>query len=455
MVSGTAADTTGLRTDHYELTMLAAARRSGVAGRRAVFEVFSRALPPGRRFGVVAGTGRIIHALDRFGFADTDLEFLATLDALDPDTIEWLAKYRFSGTVHGYAEGETYFPGSPILRVEGSFGEAVLLETLVLSILNHDSAVASAAARMVIAAPNAPLVDMGTRRTHEEAAIDAARAAYIGGFAATSNLEAGHRYGVPTTGTAAHAFTLVHDDEVGAFTAQLQALGPDTTLLVDTFATEAGLRAAVRAANRLDVAGPGAVRIDSGDLAEETRRARVLLDELGATETKIVVSGDLDEYEIARLERDARGRAPIDGYGVGTRLVTGSGHPTAGFVYKLVEVDGRPVSKRSTGKATIGGAKRAYRVLDDEGTASHELLVPPGPAPPRGRPLDVLLYEHGDPASGAQLDGTFDGTLDLARAHHRAARAELRIDALALEPGAPALRATRWPEDVPEVVEGR
>jgi nicotinate phosphoribosyltransferase len=440
MLSGTAAEATGLRTDHYELTMLAAARRSGVAERHAVFEVFGRALPPGRRFGVVAGTGRVAGALDRFTFADADLAFLATLDDLDAGTIEWLATYRFSGSVHAYAEGEIYAPGSPVLRVDGPFGEAVLLETLVLSIVNHDSAVASAAARMAIAAaPRAPLVDMGTRRTHEDAAVDAARAAYVCGFAATSNLEAGLRYGIPTTGTAAHAFTLVHDDEVSAFTAQLEALGPDTTLLVDTFDTDAGLRAAVRAANRLRLPGPGAVRIDSGDLATETRRARALLDDLGAVDTRIVVSGDLDEYEIARFERDARGRAPIDGYGVGTRLVTGSGHPTAGFVYKLVEVDGRPVSKRSVGKATIGGDTRAYRMFDDRGSAARDLLVSPGAPRPPGRPLETVLYEHGDPATAT--------TLEAARAHHAAARAELPVDALALEPGPPALRATRAAED--------
>jgi nicotinate phosphoribosyltransferase len=436
MLSGTRLGSTALRTDHYELTMLAAARRSGAADRAAVFEVFARTLPPGRRFGVVAGTGRLGDALDRFQFTEADLQYLATIDAIDAATLEWLAGYRVSGTVHAYAEGETYFPGSPVARVEAPFGEAVLLETLVLSILNHDTAVASAAARIAIAAGDgAPLVDMGGRRTHEDAAVDAARAAYIAGFTATSNLDAGRRYGIPTTGTAAHAFTLAHDDEYDAFVAQLRSLGVGTTLLVDTYDIEVGLRTAVRAANDLGHAGPGAVRIDSGDLAQEARRARALLDDLGATETKIVVSGDLDEFAIARLERDGRGRAPIDAYGVGTSLVTGSGHPTAGFVYKLVEIDNRPVAKRSIGKATIGGNTRAYRGRDDAGMARSELLVTDGALPPHARALETVVFAAGAPVATPSLDA--------ARAHHRMARAELPASALVLEPGDPAIRAEK------------
>jgi nicotinate phosphoribosyltransferase len=438
MLSGTRLGSTALRTDHYELTMLAAARRSGAASRSAVFEVFARTLPAGRRFGVVAGTGRLPDALDRFQFTEGDLAHLAKLDAIDAGTLEWLAGYRLSGTVRAYAEGDTYFPGSPVARVEAPFGEAVLLETLVLSILNHDSAVASAAARISIAAAEGvPLVDMGGRRTHEDAAVDAARAAYIAGFSSTSNLEAGRRYGIPTAGTAAHAFTLAHDDEYDAFLAQIEALGPGTTLLVDTFDIETGIRTAVGAANDRGHAGPGAVRIDSGDLAHETRRGRALLDALGATETKIVVSGDLDEFEIARLERDPRGRAPVDAYGVGTRLVTGSGHPTAGFVYKLVEVGGRPVAKRSIGKSTVGGDTRAYRELDRTGAATGERLVAGGAPPAGARALETVVFAAGEPVEPPSLEA--------ARAHHRMARAELPRAALAIEPGDAIFRATKVP----------
>src|SRR5215472_15751415 len=226
---------TALLTDHYELTMLQAALHSGAASRRAIFEVFARHLPHGRRYGVVAGTGRLLDAVEQFRFGPADLEFLGSAGIVDAPTLAFLESYRFSGNIWGYREGDCYFPGSPILVVEGTFAEAVVLETLALSILNHDCAIASAASRMVTAADGRPLIEMGSRRTHELAAVASARAAYIAGFATTSNLEAGRTYGVPTRGTSAHAFTLVHDSERQAFSTQLAAQGPDTTLLVDTY----------------------------------------------------------------------------------------------------------------------------------------------------------------------------------------------------------------------------
>lgn len=318
---------TALFTDQYELTMLRAALKAGTAGRRSVFEVFTRRLPDGRRYGVVAGTGRVLDAVENFRFDADVLRFLREQDIVDEETLDWLAQYRFSGDIWGYPEGEVYFPGSPIMRVEGTFGECVLLETVILSILNHDSAIAAAASRMSSAAGPRPLIEMGARRTHELAAVAAARSAYVGGFATTSDLAAGFRYNIPTVGTSAHAFTLLHDNERDAFRAQVDALGRDTTLLVDTYDVAEAVRTAV------EVAGPelGAVRIDSGDLLLVAHRVRQQLDELGATETKIVVTSDLDEYAIASLAA-----APVDAYGVGTQLVTGSGHPTASMVYKLV-----------------------------------------------------------------------------------------------------------------------
>src|SRR4051812_22622553 len=204
---------TALLTDRYELTMLAAALADGTATRRCVFEVFARRLPEGRRYGVVAGTARLLESIARFRFGSQELTALA--DVVDPATLDWLAGYRFSGDVDGYPEGELYFPGSPILTVTGSFVDAVVLETLTLSILNHDSAIASAAARMVTAAAGRPLIEMGSRRTHEAAAVAAARAAYLAGFSTTSNLEAERRHGIPTAGTAAHAWVLLHDSEDG------------------------------------------------------------------------------------------------------------------------------------------------------------------------------------------------------------------------------------------------
>ena len=420
-----------LHTDHYELTMLEGALRSGIAHHHAVFEVFSRRLPHGRRYGVFGGLGRVLDAVENFRFGDEELGFLRDRGFLDELTLEWLAEYRFSGSIDAYREGELYFPGSPVLTVEAAFGEAVVLETLVLSIVNHDSAIASAGARMVEAAGERPLIEMGSRRTHEAAAVAAARAAYVAGFASTSNLEAGRTFGMPTVGTVAHAFILGHRGEREAFDAQVAAYGPQTTLLVDTFDVEQGIRNAVAAA------GPelGAIRIDSGDLAIVTRRARALLDELGATKTKIVVSGDMDEYSISKLSD-----APIDAYGVGTSLVTGSGAPTAGMVYKLVAIADSPdpdapvrsVAKRSPGKFAIGGRKDAWRVMDEEGTAFGELITTT-PGPPTGscRLLQVPVMRAGE--------AVHEPSLDDIRAHCLAARRELPAAALLIDPGAPAI----------------
>ncbi|HEY2198990.1 MAG TPA: nicotinate phosphoribosyltransferase [Mycobacterium sp.] len=375
---------TGLLTDRYELTMLSAALRDGTAHRRATFELFARRLPDGRRYGVVAGTGRFLEALPEFRFDDAACESLA--EFLDADTLAYLRDFRFIGDVDGYAEGELYFPGSPVLSVTGSFGECVVLETLALSIFNHDTAVASAAARMVSAAQGRPVMEMGSRRTHERAAVAAARAAYLAGFAATSNLEAHRRYRVPTEGTSAHAFTLLYDgpegpDEPGAFAAQVAALGTGTTLLVDTYDVTTGVANAVAAAGT----ELGAVRIDSGDLGVLARRVRDQLDRLGASRTRIVVSGDLDEFAVAGLRAE-----PVDSYGIGTSLVTGSGAPTANMVYKLVEVDGVPVEKRSVRKESHGGRKEALRLSRSTGTITEEIVYPAGHPPSTTEPSRVL-----------------------------------------------------------------
>ena len=394
---------TALLTDHYELTMLRAALKSGAAHSHATFEVFARSLPAGRRYGVVAGTGRLLGALAEFRFGAEELSLLTGAGVIDASTADWLAGYRFSGDIRGFAEGEPFLPGTPVLVVEGTFAECVLLETLTLSVLNHDSAVAAAGARMVQAAGDRPLIEMGSRRTHEEAAVAAARAAYLVGFAATSNLEAARRWEVPSTGTAAHAFTLAHPTERDAFVAQVDTLGVGTTLLVDTYDVEAGIAAAVAAAGP----GLGAIRIDSGDLATGVLAARAQLDALGATATGIIVTGDLDERGIARLAG-----VPADGYGVGTSLVTGSGAPTAGFVYKLVEIDGRPVAKTSVGKVGRGGGKDVLRRHDADGVAVADLVLPAGQLPPGGAASRCGADERDGMLDGlapASLDGPADG----------------------------------------------
>lgn len=432
---------TAFLTDHYELTMLQSALSSGLGQRRAVFEVFARKLPTGRRFGVVSGMSRLMDLIRDFRFGPEELAHLASKGVVDAVTRSWLADYQFTGSIDGYQDGEVYFPSSPILTVEATFAEAVLLETLILSVLNHDCAIAGAASRMVIAAGDRPLLEMGGRRAHEQAAVDCARVAYSMGFSATSNLEAGRRYGVPTRGTSAHAFTLGHaafgggevEAELSAFRAQVAAFGPGTTLLVDTFDTERGIRHAVEVAG----SGLGAVRIDSGDLALEARRARTLLDSLGATSTKVVVTGDLDEHSISALAD-----APVDLYGVGTSLVTGSGAPTASMVYKLVAIAEddsptsglRPVAKNAAGKASHGGRKFSLRRLDEDALAISEevaLDLPSyrqdvaGAAP--SRLLQVPMMRRGEKI--------YSPTLDEVRHHHTNVLAELPAQARDIAPG--------------------
>ena len=421
-------DGTALLTDQYELTMLQAALADGTADRRSVFELFSRRLTGGRRYGVVAGTGRVLDALERFRFGDDDLAWLREAGVVGGATLDWLADYRFGGDVWGYGEGDLYFPHSPVMVVESTFAEGVLLETLMLSIMNHDSAIASAAARMVTAADGRPCIEMGSRRTHEEAAVAAARAAHLVGFAATSNLAAGRRHGVPTTGTSAHSFTLLHDSERDAFTAQVESLGSGTTLLVDTYDVREAIATAV------EVAGTdlGAIRIDSGDLLSVARQVRRQLDDLGARGTRIVVTSDLDEHAIAALAA-----APVDGYGVGTSLVTGSGVPTSGFVYKLVAReddagDMVAVQKRSTAKASRGGRKFAVRRSTEDVATSEVVGVGAVPAHDADdRELLVPLVRDGERVQREDLA--------TARDRHRAAMAELPAAGTQLSAGGPAL----------------
>ncbi|MBP1325497.1 nicotinate phosphoribosyltransferase [Leucobacter exalbidus] len=429
---------TALFTDHYELTMVDAALHAGTANRQSVFELFTRRLSGARRYGVVAGTGRLLEAIERFRFTDAELSFLQENKVVRPETIDWLANYRFSGDIWGYPEGETFFPGSPVLTVESTFAEGVLLETLALSMLNSDSAIATAASRMVNAAAGKPLAEMGSRRTGEHSAVAAARAAYIAGFNATSNLEAGRSYGVPTMGTAAHAFTLLHDTERDAFVAQVAALGIDTTLLVDTYDIEQGVRTAIEVAGT----GLGAVRIDSGDLPVVVAKVRRLLDDLGATNTRITVTNDLDEHTVAALAA-----SPVDSFGVGTSVVTGSGTPTMSMVYKLVarqDDDGAwvAVAKQSTGKASVGGRKSVRRAHNSRGVATAELIaVGDGPAGTaelaelHGRDVLVPLMIAGDVVPGY----TGAEGIALAREQHRASIAELPHVAMSLTRGDPAI----------------
>ena len=434
MDTSAAAASSALLTDQYELTMLSAALADGSAQRRCTFEVFARRLPHGRRYGVVAGTPPLLTALRDFRFGAAELAVVERF--LDERTVGWLRDFRFGGSIDGYLEGDLYFPGSPVLSVRGTFAECVVLETLILSILNHDTAIASAAARMVSAAAGRRMIEMGSRRTHEHAAPACSRAAYLAGFDATSNLEAVRRYGIPGAGTSAHAFTLLHSGpdgqhEAAAFRSQIETLGLGTTLLVDTFDITAGV------ARAIEVAGPGlgGVRIDSGDLGVLARQVREQLDSLGATGTRIVVSGDLDEYAIAALRAE-----PVDVYGVGTALVTGSGAPTAGMVYKLVDVEGVPVAKRSSHKQTRGGTKQAVRLARSTGTIIEEIVYPATAPRPDGngyrvRDLLVPLVRDGAPLSDAP-------TLEQSRELVSSGLISLPWDGLKLSAGEPAVTTT-------------
>lgn len=423
------ADSTALLTDQYELTMVDAALRAGTHDRPCIFEAFARRLPGARRYGVLAGTGRLLELIDRFRFTDAEIAWLRDNSVVSGETLDWLADYRFAGSIHGYREGEVYFPGSPLLVVEGGFAESVVLETLILSVLNYDSAVATAAARMVGAAHGRPLAEMGSRRTGEHSAVAAARAAYIAGFASTSNLEAGRTWGVPTMGTAAHSFTLLHETEEQAFRAQVDAHGPDTTLLVDTYDVHRAVETAVRVAGT----GLGAVRIDSGDLPEQVSAVRAQLDALGATGTRITVTSDLDEYTIAAMVA-----TPVDSFGVGTSVVTGSGSPASGMVYKLVarqDSSGEwiSVAKKSSAKASVGGRKFPARQLVDGVAVAEVIHLSAGEH--GGRTLHVPLVVDGD--VDPQHLGA-DGTRR-AREHRAAAVAELPPEAARLSRGDPVL----------------
>jgi nicotinate phosphoribosyltransferase len=366
-----------LKTDLYEFTMLDAALYDGTAHRNCVFEVFTRKLPPGRGWGIVAGVGRLIHALGNFIPTAEDWEYLKRLEkqGIISDAVrKYFYDFKFNGRIWAYKEGGMFFPYSPVVRVEGTFAECILLETLVLSIMNHDSAIASAASRFRCAAGKALLVEMGSRRTDEESAVHAARAAYIGGFDMTSNMEANRRYSIPVAGTHAHAWVLGHkseraSNEFESFAAWFRKAGPKTTILVDTYDFIGGIERAIRAHDAVfgeDAIPEFRVRLDSGDPVQTAAAADALLKSQERTrKIGMVITGDLDEYTIAEIA--SRGHyVPTPSYGVGTNLVTGLGEPTCGFVYKLVEVDGLPVSKKSEGKGYAGGRKVAYRLFDRE-----------------------------------------------------------------------------------------
>ncbi len=367
---------TALATDLYQLTMAAGYHRRGFSKSIATCELFVRRLPQVRRYLVAMGVDAVVSWIEALRFTREDVAFLKTLPALGPaitpDLEARLLDFRFSGDVWAVEEGTLVFENEPILRVRAPILEAQLLETYALSTINHATTIASKAARMVRAAGGRALVEFGTRRTHPDAAIDAARAAYACGFSGTSNVEAARRYAIPVLGTAAHMWTMAHPSEVDAFRGYMDVFPEGAILLIDTYDTPEGARRAARIAKE-KLKG---VRIDSGDLDALSREVRAILDHEGAPQARIVVSGDLNEHSIAAL---VAAGAPVDTFGVGTELVCSVDAPTLGGVYKLVELEDaagkRPVAKFSEGKATMPGPHQVLRIFGESGRMVRDVVV--------------------------------------------------------------------------------
>lgn len=382
-----------LLTDLYELTMAQAYLAQKMTG-IAVFEFFVRKLPPRRNFFMAAGLEQVLTYLETFHFAERDLDWLAQTGHFTPATLAALRTLRFTGDVHAMPEGTVFFPHEPILRVTAPLPEAQLVETRVMNLLNFQTMVASKACRSVLVAEGRPLIDFGLRRSHgAEAGLLAARASYLAGFAGTSNVLAGARFGMPTYGTMAHAFVQAHHDEAEAFLHIAQAQPRNVVLLIDTYDTEAAAEKVVALATSLKNQGISihGVRLDSGDLADHAQKVRLILDRGGLTDTKILASGNLDEERVEALLKSG---APIDRFAIGTAMTTSADAPYLDCAYKLQEYAGRPCRKRSEGKATWPGRKQVYRRLGRDGRLDGDIITIEGETRP-GLPLLQPVMQNG------------------------------------------------------------
>ncbi len=363
-----------LLTDLYELTMLQAYFDGGM-NETATFELFVRSLPPQRNFLMAAGLEQVLDYLEKLKFTEDDLALLARMGRFTPAFLRSLGKLHFTGTVDAMREGTVFFADEPILRITAPIPEAQVVESRVMNLLHYQTLVASKAARIVLAAPDAQLVDFGLRRAHgSEAALLSARASYLAGFSGTATLAAGLRFGIPVHGTMAHSYVQVHANETQAFEDFAHSQPANTTLLIDTYDTEAAARKVVDLARRIARYGITikAVRIDSGDLGEHARRVRRILDDGGLPYIQIFASGNLDEYRLSKL---VASQAPIEGFGVGTRMNTSADAPYLDCAYKLVEYAGEPRRKRSEGKATWPARKAVFRYVDEHGVMMRDCLA--------------------------------------------------------------------------------
>ena len=447
--------TPALRTDFYQLTMAVGYLRRKMAHQTVVCEAFVRRLPKQRGCLLVAGLSRIVSFLRALRFLPRQLDYLkqhpAFATALDGPTEQALLDFAFDGDVWAMPEGTVAFANEPLLRVQAPLWQAQLAETSLLSMLNHSTMVASKAARIVAAAGGASVMEFGTRRTHDEAAIDAARSAYIAGCVGTSNVEAGFRHGIPVFGTAAHMWTMAHPTEDEAFDSYLAVYPHAATLLVDTYDILEGTRRACQASLRAgDPQALSGVRVDCGLLEGDDqptgicRRMRQVLDAEGFAHTRIIVSGDMNEY---RMQKLLSAGEPIDAFGVGTKLVASPDAPSLSGVYKIVQVglgqEARPVLKLSPGKLSYPGAHQVFRSHDDAGKITGDLLALAHEQHP-GEPLLQPVLKQGELVDGVELD-------DLESVRRRAAqqlatlpRGALLADeaAITVEPSAALQRLT-------------
>jgi nicotinate phosphoribosyltransferase len=385
--------TSALLTDFYQLTMLRAYHAQRMRD-TAVFELFVRRMPSTRNFLVAAGLEQALSYLETLHFSAAELEWVRKDKRLGREFADYLEHLRFTGDVYAMPEGSVFFPDEPVLRIVAPLPEAQLVETRLINIVQFQSMIASKAARSVLAAPDRLLVDFGLRRSHgAEAGLLAARASYIAGYAGTATVLAAPEFGIPLFGTMAHSFIQAHDDELDAFANFAWVYPEGATLLIDTYDTEVAARRIVNLAPSLASRGIAlaAVRLDSGDLAALSRSVRSIFDEAGLTSIRIFASGNLDEYRIAAL---LGAGAPIDGFGVGTSLVTSSDAPSLDAVYKLQEYAGKPRRKRSAGKATWPGRKQVFRHYDAGGLMAHDTLSTENDTQ-NGEPLIVPVMLHG------------------------------------------------------------
>ncbi|HNC52800.1 MAG TPA: nicotinate phosphoribosyltransferase [Accumulibacter sp.] len=361
-----------LLTDLYQLTMLQAYHQRGMND-VAVFEFFVRKLPEGRNFLIAAGLEQVLDYLEQASFQSDELRWLKECGRFRNDFVDSLADWRFGGDVDALPEGTAFFPDEPLLRVVAPLREAQLVETRIINLLQFQTMVASKAIRCVLAARGRLLVDFGLRRAHgAEAGLLSARASYLAGFAGTATVLAGQRWGIPLFGTMAHSYIQVHARESDAFENFARSLPNGSTLLIDTYDTEEGARRLVGLLPRLAGVNVAAVRLDSGDLGEHARRVRAILDAGSLPQVRIFASGNLDEYRIRDL---LDGGAPIDGFGVGTRMNTSADKPYLDCAYKLQEYAGIPRRKRSEGKATWPGRKQILRRYGVDGRLAGDTLT--------------------------------------------------------------------------------